>query len=366
MGALLERRFAAGSPMASQIARLAKQLPGDHPRLEMVRFSFGVRQIALASSCRRLDLGSGAKAVLVVGVAEGSRESLGTRAERLADTIAGEEGLAAVLDADGKVLGASGGFDVLSPASAEIDALIGELVDRDRRVVKRALAVNGGVRPAGVVRVPVGDDHLFVLFVGPEERAADHEPVGKPAEFPVPSLRRRLLLSRSGRILPRRHRRQRRRRLLPPSRRGRQRRPRRERCVSCGRAMPTGASSSSRASSPVSSGRTAPSAGRPLATSTGVFISIPTDGSARRSSGARAGAASPSGGRSRARTNGSRSSCLRLRSERRAARPGSAASARSVSTSASPTRTRRPCRHRRRRLLRFSTTRVRRRPLQRR
>ncbi len=39
------------------------------------------------------------------------RKSLSTRAERLADVIAGDDCLAAVIDRDGRVLGASGGFD---------------------------------------------------------------------------------------------------------------------------------------------------------------------------------------------------------------------------------------------------------------
>ncbi|KAB2866685.1 MAG: hypothetical protein F9K43_15450, partial [Bauldia sp.] len=127
MSALLGRRFSPSSPLARQLARLAKQLPGDHDRLEMLRFNLGVRQVVLPAACRRLALPGGGHAVLAVGSGGGARESLSTRAERLADAIAADDCLVAVLDGDGKVLGASGGFDALAPASAAIDALIAEV-----------------------------------------------------------------------------------------------------------------------------------------------------------------------------------------------------------------------------------------------
>ena len=48
MGALLDRRFFAASPTTRSLARLAKALPVDQSRLEILRFNFGVRQVALA------------------------------------------------------------------------------------------------------------------------------------------------------------------------------------------------------------------------------------------------------------------------------------------------------------------------------
>ena len=97
LATLLARRFSRSSPLAAHLARLAKSLPADHDRLEALRFSFGVTQSVLAAACRRLDLGRGASAVLVAGAAAVPRESLATRAERLADALAGADSLAAVL-----------------------------------------------------------------------------------------------------------------------------------------------------------------------------------------------------------------------------------------------------------------------------
>ena len=59
MGALLDRRFSPSNPVTQSLARLAKSLPADDGRIEILRFNFGVRQATLPSLCRRLDLGSG-------------------------------------------------------------------------------------------------------------------------------------------------------------------------------------------------------------------------------------------------------------------------------------------------------------------
>jgi PAS domain S-box-containing protein len=180
LGALLDRRFARGGPLATHLARLAKSLPTDHDRVELFRFSFGVSQAVLSAACRRLDLGSGASAVLLAGTVAGPRESLATRAERLADAVAGADGLVAVLDRDGRVLGASGGFDALEPAAAAIDALILEAERSERRVLRRAVAVGPAVRDAGVARVAIGADRCFLLVVGPEEAAVPAPAPAKP------------------------------------------------------------------------------------------------------------------------------------------------------------------------------------------
>ncbi len=182
MGALLERRFSPSNPVTQSLARLAKSLPADDGRLEILRFNFGVRQATLPSLCRRLDLGSGARGVLAVGAGDASRESLSTRAERLADAIAAEDCLVAVLDRDSKVLGASGGFDTLAPASAAIDALVGEAETGRRPVARASLAVDGVVRPAGVARIAVGAERLFLLIVGPEEALPVRAAAALPAE----------------------------------------------------------------------------------------------------------------------------------------------------------------------------------------
>ena len=169
MSALLSRRFAADSSFARQLSRLSKQLPVDHDRLEILRFNFGVKQVALPAACRRLVLPGGGHAVLAVGSAPAPRESLSTRAERLADTIAAEDCLVALLDADGKVLGASGGFDALAPASAAIDRLVAEVARADRPLLKRPIEAGGAPRPAGVARIAAAGETLFLLIVGPEQ-----------------------------------------------------------------------------------------------------------------------------------------------------------------------------------------------------
>lgn len=168
MGALLGRRFARAGPFAAHLARLAKGLPSDHDRVELLRFSSGITQPVLAAACRKLDLGGGARAVLAVGTAGGPRESLSTRAERLADGLAGADSLAAILDRDARVLGASGGFDTLEPAAAAIDALILDAERDDRPVLRRLVSVGTAAREAGVARIAVGDERLFLLLVGRE------------------------------------------------------------------------------------------------------------------------------------------------------------------------------------------------------
>ena len=60
MGTLLDRQLPRSSPLARQIARLAKALPAEPPRLEILRFSFGVGPAALPAACRRLNLAGGA------------------------------------------------------------------------------------------------------------------------------------------------------------------------------------------------------------------------------------------------------------------------------------------------------------------
>ena len=180
MSALLERRLSPSGPLARQIAKLAKQLPADTPRLEILRFSFDVRQVAIPAACRRLDLANGGRAVFAIGAIDTARESLATRAERLADTIAADDCLVAVLDEDGKVLGASGGFETLAPAAAEIDRLIDELAARRVAVVKHTVAAAGMVRPAGVAEIQAGSGSLYLLIIGPAEAA-----LIRPAEVPL-------------------------------------------------------------------------------------------------------------------------------------------------------------------------------------
>ncbi|MEO8668651.1 MAG: histidine kinase dimerization/phospho-acceptor domain-containing protein, partial [Bauldia sp.] len=181
MGTVLATGFSSANPLTRQIARLAKLLPADRARLEMLRFSFGVRQAALTAACLRLNFPDGSRAVLAIGASGGSRESIVTRAEGLSDAIAGADCLVAVLNADGRVLGASGGFTRLAPAAAEIDALIEASSAGKDRVAKRPIQIAGASRPAGVARFEAGGGTYFLLIVGPAEKHYAGPVEDKPA-----------------------------------------------------------------------------------------------------------------------------------------------------------------------------------------
>ncbi|MCP4379904.1 MAG: hypothetical protein GY798_00500, partial [Hyphomicrobiales bacterium] len=171
MGALLARRYSAASPTVRSLARLAKSLSPDRSRLEILRFNFGVRQVALPSACRGLVLRDGARGLLAVATTTAARESLSTRSERLADVISGDDCLVAVLDREGGVLGASGGFDRLADASGEIDRLVAVAAVGEKAVSRASLGLNGTERQVGVARVHVGDDLVFLLIAGPAEKS---------------------------------------------------------------------------------------------------------------------------------------------------------------------------------------------------
>jgi hypothetical protein len=90
----------------------------------------------------------------------------------LADVIAGSDSLAAVIDREGRVLGASGGFDALEPASAALDALILRAERGDEAVVRESVTVGDMNRDAGVARFSAGGERLFLLVVGPDRAAS--------------------------------------------------------------------------------------------------------------------------------------------------------------------------------------------------
>ena len=76
-----------------------------------------------------------------------------------------------MLAGDGRVLGASGCFDDLAPASAAIDAMIDTVSAAPGGLLKQPLEVDGKTRPAGIVRFTDGAQSLFLLIVGPAEEA---------------------------------------------------------------------------------------------------------------------------------------------------------------------------------------------------
>ena len=181
MAALLDRQLSGLNPLKAQIARLARLAPSAASRLEILRIGQGVTFTTMAAACRRLNLSDRTSAVLVVAAVGGSTESLTTRAERLADTIAEDDCLAAVLTEDGKVLGASGGYDALAPAERAIDALVATAAGAHDGLAKQTIAIGRSERPAGVARFDAGGRACFLLIVGPAEsaQAATPEPVAE-------------------------------------------------------------------------------------------------------------------------------------------------------------------------------------------
>ncbi len=184
MAALLDRRFSGLNPLKAQIARLARVLPSAADRLEILRIGQGVAFATLTAACRRLNLADGTSAVFAVAAAGATSESLVTRAERLADTIAEDDCLAAVLTQDGKVLGASGGYDALAPAEAAIDALLASADQARDGLAKQTIAIGRHERPAGAARFSLGERAGFLLIVGPAETALPAAP--EPAAEPEP------------------------------------------------------------------------------------------------------------------------------------------------------------------------------------
>ena len=169
MGDLLDRRLSGLNPLKAQVARLARLLPTETMRLEMLRVGQGVTFTTMPAACRRINLADRTSAVLAVAAAGGSSESLVTRAEQLADVIAGDDCLAAVIDRDGKVLGASGGYDELAPAERAIDALIEAARSATNGIAKRPLVLGRNERPAGAAHFTAGGRDCFLLIVGPVE-----------------------------------------------------------------------------------------------------------------------------------------------------------------------------------------------------
>ena len=293
MGTLLDRQLSPLNPLTRQIARLARLLPAEPPRIEILRFGFGVRLATLPAACRRLNLADGTTAVLALAALSAPVESVVARAERLADTIGAHDCLAAVLARDGRVLGASGGFADLAAASDEIDTLIEAATEA--RIVKRLILVEGRERPAGVARVEAGEGPVYLLIVGPEEAvrasaAAPPAPVAEPTSTPVAVPQAVPAPAR-----------------CPPAY-SRPRRPRRSRlrCASSGRPTSTSASPLSRRSLPRRSERPMPasSAGHG-AKSRRPSASILRRMSRRRSPPVPAGAELPSPGRFKPPPNGS-------------------------------------------------------------
>ena len=187
MGDLLDRRFSDLNPIKTQVARLSRLLPTETAPLEMLRFGQGVGLAMVPAACRRLNLAGDARAVLAIAASDGAPASLIARAERLVDVIGSGDCLAALLGSEGKVLSASGGYDALTPVEPAIDRLVTAALASADRIVKRAIAVVGGERPAGAIRFRTEGRDLVLLIVGPvEAQRVVAEPQMAPVKVPVP------------------------------------------------------------------------------------------------------------------------------------------------------------------------------------
>ncbi|MEX0853720.1 MAG: ATP-binding protein [Bauldia sp.] len=182
IGDLVERRFSGLNPIRAQIARLARLLPSDRQRLEILRFGFGVQVTALVAACRRLHRGDGTSAVLAIGANGGATESLGTRAENLAEAVAGDDAVAAIFDTAGKILGASRGFADIAPTSRDIDALTRMLAQSGDRRFDRPVRVGGVERRASAVRFQADGRALYLVAVG---TAASATAIEVPSDTPA-------------------------------------------------------------------------------------------------------------------------------------------------------------------------------------
>ncbi|HEY5082131.1 MAG TPA: ATP-binding protein [Bauldia sp.] len=172
IGELLDRQFSDLNPIKAQAARLARLVPTETARIEMLRFGQGVGLATLPAACRRLNLTDDTRAVLAIAANGGGSESLAARAERLVDAISSRDCLAALLSGDGKVLSASGGYDALAPAAAAIDDLVTAAAASADRIVKRTLTVAEGARDAGAVRFRAEGRDLVLLIVAPVRKAS--------------------------------------------------------------------------------------------------------------------------------------------------------------------------------------------------
>ncbi len=188
IGQLLARRFSDLNPIKGQAARLSRLLPTETVRVEMLRLGQGVRFATVAASCRRLNLAGDARAVLAVAATEATAESLTARAERLVDALGADDCLAALLNGEGKVLAASGGYDALAPAEQAIDRLAAAALASADRIVTQPIAVPGGERPAGAVRFRTDARDLVLLVVGPREGLRAAEPPKPAVAFPIKEL----------------------------------------------------------------------------------------------------------------------------------------------------------------------------------
>ncbi len=188
---LLDQRFSGLNPFVAQAARLARTLPSESSRLQMLRIGRGTRLATVAAACRRLNLDDGERAVLAIAAAGGASSSLATRAEDAAQALAIRHGLVSFLDEDGRVLAAVGAAKDLEPAEQQIDDLITQAGAGADNLVTSELVVGSTARQAAVARLAKasvdGSGSVYLVLVGPPE-AAKPSPAAVDAESEAPAV----------------------------------------------------------------------------------------------------------------------------------------------------------------------------------
>ena len=174
--------ISALNPLRAQVARLARQLPSDHARLEILRIGQGVALTTLPAACRRLNLADGTRAVLAIGAGGATAEPLTTRTARLIDGLADRDGAAAVLAADGSALAKSTGYDAAIADEAEVGELIAAAVESGEPLTERRV----GRRACGVARFSAEGRALLLAIIGAgDEACGDARPHREAPEAPA-------------------------------------------------------------------------------------------------------------------------------------------------------------------------------------
>ncbi len=164
----LGNHISALNPLRAQVARLARQLPSDHARLEILRIGQGVALTTLPAACRRLNLADGTRAVLAIGAGGATAEPLTTRTARLIDGLADRDGAAAVLAADGSALAKSTGYDAAIADEADLGELIAAAVESGEPLTERRV----GRRACGVARFSAEGRALLLAIIGADDKGA--------------------------------------------------------------------------------------------------------------------------------------------------------------------------------------------------
>ncbi len=188
IGELLAWRPSALNPLKAQIARLARVLPADALRVEILRIGFGVSLTALPAACRRLNLADGTSAVMVIAASSVGGGSLTARAERLVEAMADGGYAVAVIASGGRLLAASADYYARTKTRGAIDNVVAR-ADLGDRIVDRPIAVVGDVNGARAVGFRADGHRCFLVLARPGEvEGGLGEPSAAAAEEPSPEI----------------------------------------------------------------------------------------------------------------------------------------------------------------------------------